>query len=130
MSDLSGFKRSAEQRVRALEKRVERLTPAQRKEIGDSLAAWRPPPKPRRTLEERVASLEKAILGTPASEKNIGTLGIELCPKCHAASLRVVTDHRCSLPDCANQHQYLRCAHCNYQESRTLKVPDSLEGNP
>jgi hypothetical protein len=130
MSDLSDLKRSAEQRVRALEEQVERLTESQRKEIGDFLNARRPRPKPKRTLEERVAALEKAILGTPASEKNIGTVGIELCPKCHVTSLRVVTDHRCNLPDCANQHQYLRCAQCNYQESRTLKAQDSLEGIP
>src|SRR5579883_1687062 len=130
MSDLSDLKRSAEERVRALEEQVERLTPSQRKDIGDFLAVRRPLPKPRRTLEERVDALEKAILRTPASEKNIGTVGIELCPKCHATSLSVVTDHRCSLSDCTNQHQYLRCAQCNYQESRALKAPDPLEGNP
>lgn len=130
MSDLSDLKQSAEQRIRALEEQIDRLTPSQRKEIADFLASWRPPPKPKTTLEERVAALEEAILGTPPSEPNTGTVGVNLCPKCHATSLGVVTDYRCSLADCTYRHQHLRCAKCNYQESRSLSAPDASGGKP
>jgi len=87
------------------------------------MAVWRPPPKPERTIEQRLVALERVLL--PTSKPTEAVVDVQLCPKCHATSFRVVSDHGCSLPDCTLRHLSLCCVECQHQEIRTDTPPPS-----